>query len=179
MTPLTQGCIHKLFQTLDLETGRFIVHGLRAVLFSTLNSSNKRPALPSRTLRSGRLFCKSGGNYITESGCTLELVRKLEDLAGWLKIEYNIPVISICDIFSRPIPRDVSPVTYESKRCDTMQYLNNLIDVCPEIPFWKHRQMFNCPNNIFLSDRVHLNYTGMNFFYETLKLAVILATELD
>ena len=64
-----------------------------------------------------------GGNEITESSCLLELVRKLEDLAGWLKIEYNIPVIFICDIFSRPIPRDVSPVTYESKRCDTMNIL--------------------------------------------------------
>ena len=136
-----------------------------------------RLAIPNFPFKAAIL--QIGGNDITESSCPLELACKLEDLSGWLKNEYNIPVIFICDIFTRPIPRDVSPVTYESKRCDTMQYLNNLIDVCPEIRIWKHRWMFNCPNNIFLSDGVHLNYTGMKKFYESLKLAVILATELD
>ena len=132
MTPLTRECIHKFFHTLDLETGRFIVHGLRTVLFSTLNSSNIRPPLAIPNFQFRAAILQIGGNDITESGCPLELACKLEDLAGWLKIEYNIPVILICDIFTRPIPRGVSPVTYESKWCDTMQYLNNLIDVCPQ-----------------------------------------------
>ena len=113
----------QIFQTLDLENGRFIVHGSRTVLFSTLNFPFRAAVL------------QIGGNDITESACPLKLACKLEDLAGWLKIEYNIPVIFICDIFTRPIPRDVFPVTYESKLCDTMQYLNNLIDVVQGFEF--------------------------------------------
>ena len=89
----TQGCIHKFFQTLDLETGRFIVHGLRTVLFSTFKSSKKaRLPIPNFPFREAIL--QIGGNNITEPGCPLELACKLEDLAGWLKMNTTFQLLA-------------------------------------------------------------------------------------
>lgn len=119
-----------------------------------------------------------GGNDLSPSCEPLELASKLEDLAQCLRDKLLIPTVFICEIFIRPSPRGISVAEYERKRLATMNYLATLLDNNAELRIWKHRRIFNSPNNMFLADGTHLNPTGLKKFYESIKLAIILATTL-
>ena len=91
----------------------------------------------------------------------LELASKIEDFAQWLLNKGLTKVVYVCEVFARPHPKNVSPATYESRRSAVNQYLGTLLESAGRIKLWKHKRIFNSPNNIFVSDGTHLNAVGM------------------
>ena len=107
----------------------------------------------------------------------LELASKIEDFAQWLLNKGLTKVVYVCEVFTRPHPRNVSPATYESRRSAVNQYSGTLLESARRLKFWKHKRIFNSPNNIFVYDGTHFNTVGIKKFYESLKRSIILAVE--
>ena len=119
-----------------------------------------------------------GGNDLCLRYCNpLELASKLDDFANWLKQNCAVRVVYICELFTRKRARFVSPENYEARRIATNTYLATLLEDSDSIKIWRHRRIFNSPNNIFDGDGTHLNCLGTKKFYESLKRAVILAIQ--
>ena len=117
-----------------------------------------------------------GGNDIDNGCCPLLLASKLQDFANWLKDYHKIQHVYICEIFKRPSPKHCSAGIYEQNRSRCTSYLETLLEEC-YAKLWRHRRIFNSPNNLFISDGIHLNPRGTKKFYESIKRAIILLAE--
>ena len=119
-----------------------------------------------------------GGNDLCLEHCEpLELASKIDDFGQWLQKECLVKVVYVCELFTRPRPRYVSPETYESRRSATNMYLETFLENTSHVKLWRHRRIFNSPNNLFIGDGTHLNNLGTKKFYESLKRSVILAAQ--
>ena len=118
-----------------------------------------------------------GGNDLCLTYCEpLELASKIEDLAQWLLKNGLAKVIYVCELFTRPHPRGVSSETYETRWSAVNRYLDTLLENAEHIKLWKHKTLFNSPNNIFIYDGTHLYNVGMKKqLYESMKSSIILA----
>ena len=63
----------------------------------------------------------------------------------------------------------------EQNRSQCINYLE-LVEEC-YAKLWRHRLILNSPNNLFISDGIHLNPHGTKKFYESIKRAIILLAE--
>ena len=120
-----------------------------------------------------------GGNDLCLQDCKpIELASKIEDFAQWILHERIAKVVYVCELFARSKPRGVDPEVYESRRLAVNNYLGTLLEESGHVKFWRHRRIFNSPQNIFISDGTHLNDVGTKKFYESLKRCTILAEQL-
>ena len=108
--------------------------------------------------------------------CPLLLASKLQDFANWLKDYQKIQHVYISEIFTRPSPRNCSAGIYEQNHSRCISYLETLLEEC-YAKLWRHRHIFNSPNNLFISDGIHLNPRGTKKFYKSIKRAIILLAE--
>ena len=135
--------------------------------------------IPKSTFR-GRFkvaILQLGGNDMDGNVCPLLFASKLDDFVKWLESEYGIFYTYICKIFTRPQPRHCSVEQYEINRANALHSLSTMIADNPGVKIWKHRKIFNSPNNLFKRDGIHLNDCGTKKFYESIKMAIILAVE--
>lgn len=140
--------------------------------------SQVRSKLPTKPFPFLAAVVQIGGNDLCLKDCSpLELASKIEDFAQWLRQECSVKVVFVCELFTRPRPRGISPENYETLRSATNMYLATLLEDNIHVKFWRHRRMFRSPKYIFGHDGTHLNTLGMKKYYESLKLAIILATE--
>ena len=107
----------------------------------------------------------------------LGLASLLDDFGQWLIRECGVKIVYICQLFTRPQPRNVSPAVYEQRRSKVNEYLEVLLEDLDSIKFWKHRRIFESPHNVFDEDGCHLNEIGMKKFYKSIRQAIILAVE--
>lgn len=119
-----------------------------------------------------------GGNDLCLPKCNpLEIASKLEDLAQWLQKDRNVKVVYICELFTRPRPKYVSTDIYETCRTQANVYLSTLLEQSQHVKLWKHMRIFYSPLDLFTSDGTHPNCLGMKKIFESIKRAVILATQ--
>ena len=104
------------------------------------------------------------------------LASKLQDFANWLKEYHRIQHVYICEIFTRPSQKNCLAGIYEQNRSRCSNNLETLLEEC-YAKLWRHRHIFNSPNNLFISDGIHLNPRGTKKFYESIKCAIKLLAE--
>ena len=52
------------------------------------------------------------------------------------------------------------------------EYFEVLLEDSDPIKLWKHRRIFESPNNIFDEDGCHLNEIGMKKLYKSIRLVI-------
>ena len=124
------------------------------------------------------VICQLGGNDISEKISPSVLRDGIIKFVQYIRDKYNVKIIYICSVFTRPHPRGITPNAYETFRGQ----INSLTEEYTQkhsanIVFWPHKRIFHSPQCLFEHDGTHLNCAGEKKFYKSLRLAAIFAVE--
>ena len=123
------------------------------------------------------VVCQLGGNDISLDLDSMTLAKDLTDFGIYLINSQNVNIVYICEIFTRLIPRNISPSEYETRRTDTNSNLLRLLQEKSRIKLWNHKRFSKVPIAIFNTDGVHMNGESQKKFYKSLRQAIIFAVE--
>lgn len=115
-----------------------------------------------------------GENDIDSKCDSLVIASTLDEIVLLLKAEYRVQIVVVCGLFTREKPR-IAPELYDTKRQQTNDILETLLQVHDGVKLWKHRRIFNAETRIFSFDGVHLNPFGQQRFYRSLRHAIMTA----
>ena len=126
------------------------------------------------------IVCQIGGNDICFPDLRPESIAcEIADFTHELALLDFVQVVVICELFTRPKPRYITPDAYEEKR----RTINNMLPVLLEdihahkTFFWLHLRLMNSPLPIFHQDMVHLSHVGQKKLYRSLRLAILHAID--
>ena len=123
------------------------------------------------------VVCQLGSNDISHDTSPEVLAGLISDFAEYLVNVYNVQTVYICQIFTRPRPRYVTPERYSAIRDITNFKIKAAVEDNDRIRYWAHKRIFNSPIQLFCPDGVHLNAEGTKKLYKSLRQAVIFAVE--
>ena len=98
---------------------------------------------------------------------------EIDDLAQLLLASYSVRVIGVCEV----IPRVRTPF-FNAAAPILNQYLNGVLELCPNVFSWRHRGLSNPTVSPYLCDGIHLNSLGQYFLYRSYRGAILKALRL-
>ena len=107
----------------------------------------------------------------------LSLASTIDDVACSLLSDFQVSVVYVSQLFTRPSPRSITLDEYLTRRDDTNHYLEVMLASHSRVFYWTHKRMFHSPLLIFARDGVHLNPVGTRKFFKSLRQAIIFAVE--
>lgn len=113
-----------------------------------------------------------GGNDLS-SVAPETLAYRIVDFTSYLKDNFNVQQVYVCELFRRLSPRFISPNEYEHNRQVVNNMLKTIFEDSSDLHFWKHLRLMYSPFNIFNDDGVHLSMIGLQKFYRSLRLAIL------
>ena len=119
------------------------------------------------------VICQLGGNDISVNISPSALCDAFVEFVSNIRETYNVKVMYICSVFTRPKPRGIGPAEYETFRGLVNTLLEQYTQEHYNVTFWKHKRMFNSPLSLFINDGTHLSSTGSKKFYKSMRQAAI------
>ena len=123
------------------------------------------------------VICQLGGNDIAYDLSPGGLRQVYIDFIGYIQDKYNVKLVYICSVFTRPKPRYIAPADYELFRDQINHLLEQDAAQHECFIFWQHKRIFNSPFLLFENDGTHLNTPGTIKFHKSLRQAAIFAVE--
>jgi lysophospholipase L1-like esterase len=110
-----------------------------------------------REFRPDIIVLQLGGNDLCNPTVRPEVFacRLVEWSESLLKQFSFLGKVIVCELFIREKPRHTSAETYEYKRTFVNHMLKDMLEVIPNLSFWRHLRLMNSPLAILSEDGVH------------------------
>ena len=94
----------------------------------------------------------------------LVLASLLDDFGQWLIRECGVKIVYICQLFTRPQPRNVSPAVYEQRRSKVNEYLEVLLEDSTPLSFGNTEEYLKARTTYLMKmDAISMKLEWRNF----------------